>query len=149
MEGRSMTALAKGTRLKAQAAAIVGAMLLSAALVVPASAETLSFAANLLAVAGTNSSATGDVTASYDTDSKKLTWRGTYRGVGTYATAAALYGPGNKVVRRLRGFDSPFEGTAILSDEQAAELKSGQWFVLIRTSAFPNGELRGQLTPAS
>jgi hypothetical protein len=124
-----------------------GLAALAVALASPAHAETLSFKANLMAVAGTNSTASGSLVAEYDSGSKKLTWRGTYSGIGTYATAAAIYGPGNKVIIRLRKYDSPFEGTAILADPQAAELKAGKWFVLVRTSAFPNGELRGQIEP--
>jgi len=48
-------------------------------------------------------------------------------------------------VVRLRNIDSPFEGTAIISDQQAGDLVAGKWFILIRTAASPNGELRGQL----
>jgi CHRD domain len=111
----------------------------------PVLAETLSFKADLRAVAGTNSTAAGAFTADYDTDSKKLIWRGSYRGIGTYATAATLFGPGNVPAVRLRSFDSPFRGTAILSQKQGADLMAGRWFILIRTSAFPNGELGGQI----
>jgi CHRD domain len=121
---------------------------LLAAAACPAAAETLSFKADLVPVAGANSKAAGTVTADYDTASKKLTWRGGYRGVGTYATAAGLYGPNNNLVVRLRSIDSPFEGTAIVSEKQAPDLTGGRWFVLVRTAGFPNGELRGQLAPA-
>ena len=138
-----MTALATGARLVVLAAAMLGAA------AAPALAETLTFKADLLPVAGTNSTATGVLTADYDTDSKKLTWRGSYSGIGTYATAANFYGPGNAVVVRLRSFDSPFDGTAILADKQASNLIGGQWFVLIRTAAHADGELRGQVTRAN
>jgi hypothetical protein len=112
-----------------------------------AHAETLSFSADLVPVAGTGSKAAGSLTAEYDTDTKKLTWRGSYRGLGTYATAAGLYGPANRAVVRLRNVDSPFDGTAIVSEKQAPDLVGGRWFVLIRSAAFPNGELRGPLAP--
>jgi CHRD domain len=114
-----------------------------------AHAETLSLKADLVPVAGTNSKAAGTLTADYDTDTKKLTWRGSYRGLGTYATAGGLYGPDNNVIVRLRSVDSPFDGTAIVSEKQAPDLRAGRWFVLIRTAAFPNGELRGPLAPAN
>lgn len=123
---------------------ILAAAVLGAA-IAPAFAETLSFKADLLPVTGTNSTGKGSLTADYDTESKKLTWRGTYRGIGTYATGAELLGPGNVLSVRLRSFDSPFEGTAILSDRQANDLMAGRWIILIRTSAFPNGELGGQI----
>jgi CHRD domain len=121
---------------------------LGVALVAPARAETLAFKADLKPVAGTNSKATGSLTAEFDTDSKKLTWRGTYRGLGTYATAANMHGPGagpRGVVVRLRTIDSPFEGTAIVAQKQAEDLIAGHWYLLVRTAAYPNGELRGDL----
>ncbi len=36
---------------------------------------------------------TGTVTATYDTDSKKLTWKGSYNGLTGPATAAHFHGP--------------------------------------------------------
>ena len=59
----------------------------------PALAETLSLKADIQPIAGTNSKASGELTAEYDTSSKKLTWRGSYRGLGTYAISAVLHGP--------------------------------------------------------
>lgn len=111
----------------------------------PANAETLSFKADLAPVAGTQSKASGSLEASYDTDSKKLTWRGSYRGIGTYATAANLYGPANNIVVRLRSVDSPFEGIAIVSEKQAPDLRAGRWYFLLSTAEYPNGELRGEI----
>lgn len=119
----------------------------------PALAETKSFKAELKPVAGIDSKAEGTVTATYDTDSKKLTWQGSYRGVGTYATAASMIGPGQgdrkRIVVRMRNFDSPFEGLAIVSEKQAADLMAGKWTVVIRTAAHPKGELRGTLQPSN
>jgi len=114
----------------------------------PALAEMLSFKADIQPIAGTNSKASGTLTAEYDTSSKKLTWHGTYKGIGTYAISAVLHGPDPGrpgAVVKLRNIDSPFEGTAIISDQQAADLEAGKWFILIRTAAAPQGELRGQL----
>lgn len=139
-----MTATAIRAHLRVLAALVLATM----AVVSPARAETISFRVPLQAVDGTNSTGTGTFDAAYDTGSKKLTWRGTYRGIGTYATAAELLGPGNALAVKLRSFDSPFTGTAILSDKQAADLIAGRWIILIRTSAFPNGELGAQITRA-
>lgn len=126
-----------------------GVLALTAALIcvtAPAYAETLSFTANLQAVAGTNSKATGTVTADYDTDTKKLTWRGNYRGLASYATSAGIYDQTNRIVVSFGTVDSPFDGTAIVAPKQAADLRAGNWFVLIRSAANPTGELRGTLT---
>ena len=114
----------------------------------PALAEMFSFKADIQPIAGTNSKASGTLTAEYDTSSKKLTWHGTYKGVGTYAISAVLHGPDPGrpgALVKLRNIDSPFEGTAIISDQQATDLEAGKWFILIRTAAAPQGELRGQL----
>jgi len=127
---------------------ILATALFGAAAALPALAETVSLKADLKAVAGTNSKASGTLTANYDTDTKKLTWRATYRGVTTYATAAGFYGPADTMVVRLRSVDSPFDGTAILSEKQAADLMAGRWYIVVRTAAFPNGELRGQIARA-
>jgi hypothetical protein len=126
---------------------VLAAAMLSAA-ASPALAETLSFKADIQPIAGTNSKASGTLTAEYDTSSKKLTWHGSYKGISTYAISAVLHGPDPSrpgAVVRLRNIDSPFEGTAIISDQQAGDLQAGKWFILIRTAASPTGELRGQL----
>jgi len=111
-------------------------------------AERLTFKADLKGVQGTESKAVGKLTAEYDTDTRKLTWRGSYSGLGTYATAAGIHGPSSGIVVRLRDIDSPFDGTAILSDKQASDLIAGRWFFLVRTAGYPNGELHGQIEPA-
>ncbi len=126
---------------------VLAAATLSAA-ASPALAETLSFKADIQPIAGTNSKASGTLTAEYDTSSKKLTWQGSYKGIGTYAISAVLHGPDPGrpgAVVKLRNIDSPFEGTAIIPDQQAGDLVAGKWFILIRTAASPGGELRGQL----
>ena len=60
-----------------------------------------------------------------------------------------MHGPTNAVVVRLRNFDSPFEGTAIVSEKQAPDLIGGRWFILLRSAAAPTGELRGQIVRAN
>ena len=109
-------------------AAIVGIALLGTA--ASALAEVVRFKADLIPVAGTNSTASGSLTADYDTDSKKLTWNGTYKGVGTYATSASFHGAAagpRRAFVRILNFDSPFEGTAILSAPQGEGLLAGEW----------------------
>jgi len=130
-------------------ALVLAAAILAGAAASPALAETLTFKADLKAVDGTASKATGTLTADYDTATKKLTWRGSYRGLGTYATAANMYGPAGAAVVRLRSIDDPFVGTAIVSEAQAPDLVAGRWYILIQTAAYPNGELRGQIAPGN
>jgi len=114
----------------------------------PAFAETLRFKADLLPVAGTGSKASGNVIADYDTDSKKFTWSGSYKDVGTYATSASFHGAPDGPRRgfvRIQTIDSPFQGSAILGEQQSEGLLAGEWSLVVRTAGFPKGELRGQL----
>jgi hypothetical protein len=134
-------------RLTSFRSTIAAAALALVALAAPASAEVISLKADLKPAPGATSTASGSVTVQYDTDSNKLTWRGTYGGIATYATSAAFFnlGAGGGMVR-IRDIDSPFEGTAILAAAQGASLAAGEWGIVIRTAGFPKGELLGKLT---
>lgn len=100
-------------------------------------------------VAGNGSAS---VTATYDTTSKKLSWKGTYKDLSGAPTAAHFHGPAetgkNAGVAIPIGNDikSPFEGSATLTDAQAADMLAGKWYVNIHTATNKAGEVRGQLT---
>lgn len=94
----------------------------------------------------------GSVTATYDTDSKKLNWKGTYSGLSGPPTAAHFHAGeagknGGVAVPIFTGAaaKSPFEGEATLTDAQAADLLAGKLYVNIHTEAHKAGELRGQM----
>lgn len=132
----------------------------------PALAETLQFEAELSAdnaVPPVESSATGTMEGSYDTESKSFSWTITYDGLSGPATAAHFHGPaeedenappvvpitgelppGEEVEAALK-LPSPLGGRAILTDEQAQQLQDGLWYVNIHTEKYPGGELRGQV----
>jgi hypothetical protein len=100
-----------------------------------------------------DSKGTGSVTATFDTDSKKLTWKGTYSGLSGPATAAHFHTGevgknGGVTVPFFAGAaaKSPFEGSATLTDAQAADLLAGKLYANIHTDANKGGEIRGQLT---
>jgi len=123
----------------------------------PAFAETVTFKAQMTAaqeVPPTDSKAKGEVTATYDTASKKLSWKGTYSDLSGPATAAHFHGPaasGKNAGVAIPIFTgaaakSPFEGSATLTDAQAQELMSGQWYANIHTANNKAGEIRGQMT---
>jgi len=94
---------------------------------------------------------TGSVTATYDTASKKLSWKGNVSGLSGPATAAHFHvgetGKNGGVVVPIAGADKgTFEGSATLTAEQAAELTGGKWYVNVHTAANKGGEVRGQVT---
>jgi CHRD domain len=94
---------------------------------------------------------TGSVTATYDTASKKLSWKGNVSGLSGPATAAHFHaaeaGKNGGVAVPIAGADKgTFEGSATLTDEQAADLMAGKWYVNVHTAANKGGEVRGQVT---
>jgi hypothetical protein len=119
----------------------------------PVLADTVMLKANLAAgteVPPNDSAATGAVTATFDTATKKLTWQGTYSGLSGPATAGHFHGPADPgknagVAVPITATSSPFQGTADLTDAQAADLMAGKWYVNIHTEAHKGGEIRGQV----
>ena len=98
----------------------------------------------------TDSKGTGSVTATYDTASKKLSWKGSVSGLTGPATAAHFHSGeagknGGVAVPIPNAGSSPVEGSATLTDAQAADLTAGKYYVNIHTAANPGGEIRGQV----
>jgi hypothetical protein len=94
----------------------------------------------------------GTADIDYDPASKKLSWKVTYSGLSGPATAAHFHGPAaaganaGVKVPIPNATSSPVEGSATLTDEQAADLVAGKYYVNIHTAANPGGEIRGQVT---
>jgi len=132
--------------------AVAGSVLLA----VPAAAETMMFKAPLSAseeVPPNQSKGTGNIEATYDTSSKKLSWKGSYSGLTGPVTAAHFHGPAPKgqnagVVVPVDAGKSPFEGSATLTDAQAADLTKGDWYFNVHTAENKGGEIRGQMMKA-
>ncbi len=88
----------------------------------------------------------------YDAATKKLTWKLTYSGLSGPATAAHFHGPADVgkdagvAVAIPNATSSPAEGSATLTDAQAADLLAGKYYVNVHTAANPKGEIRGQVT---
>jgi hypothetical protein len=103
-------------------------------------------------VPANTSAATGTADIDYDAASKKLTWKVTYSGLSGPATAAHFHGPAEAgknagvQVPITNAGTSPVEGSATLTDAQAADLTSGKLYVNVHTAANPGGEIRGQVT---
>jgi hypothetical protein len=76
--------------------ASLGLALVMSLAAAPAMAESVSFKATLTGaeeVPATTTKGTGMVDATFDSTSKKLTWKGTYTGLSGAATAAHFHGP--------------------------------------------------------
>lgn len=97
------------------------------------------------------STATGSADIDYDPATKKLSWKVTYSGLSGPPSAAHFHGPaepgknGGVAVPIPNIASSPTEGSATLTDAQAADLASGKYYVNIHTAANPGGEIRGQV----
>jgi len=98
------------------------------------------------------SAATGKADIDYDAASKKLSWKLTYTGLSGPATAAHFHGPaeagknGGVAVAIPNAGASPVDGSATLTDAQAADLMAGKYYINVHTAANPGGEIRGQVT---
>jgi hypothetical protein len=98
------------------------------------------------------SAGTGTADIDYDAASKKLSWKLTYSGLSGPATAAHFHGPAEAgknagvAVAIPNAASSPAEGSATLTDAQAADLMAGKYYVNVHTAANPGGEIRGQVT---
>jgi hypothetical protein len=119
----------------------------------PASAEKLKAVLDGKSeVPANSSSATGTADLDYDAATKKLSWKVSYSGLSGPATAAHFHGPAETgknagVAVPIPGIaSSPAEGSATLTDAQAADLLAGKLYVNIHTAANPGGEIRGQVT---
>jgi hypothetical protein len=141
------------TRYAVVALVFAGAL----ALATPSMAEMVNFKADLKAASEAppnGSKGSGSMTTTYDTASKKLSYKGSYSGLTGPATAAHFHGPaepGNNAAVQIPVFSdttakSPFEGEATLSDAQASDLMAGKWYFNIHTAANKGGEIRGQVT---
>ena len=121
------------------------------ALAAPSLAEMINFKADL---SPNDSKGSGLVTATYDSASKKFSYKGNYSGLTGPAAAAHFHGPAepgnNAGVQVPVSTDaiakSPFEGEATLTDAQTSDLMAGKWYFNIHTVANKGGEIRGQVT---
>ena len=96
------------------------------------------------------STGSGTAEATFDTDTRFLTYKVTYSGLSGPAMGAHFHGPSEAgknagIVLPFKTVQSPIQGDATLTEPQAADLLAGKWYANIHTAANPGGELRGQM----
>jgi len=143
------------TRLSFRSALTAAACAAALAMALPSLAHAVDLKADLKAsneVPPNDSKGAGSVTLTYDEAGKKLSWKGTYSGLSGPATAAHFHTGeagknGGVAVPIFAGATakSPFEGSATLTEAQAADLMAGRLYVNIHTDAHKAGEIRGQV----
>lgn len=137
----------------ANIAAVMLALAGSAGMVPTARAETVILRADLKGsneVPPNSSPATGTAEATLDTESRQLSYVITFAGLTGPALGAHFHGPVEAgknagIVLPFKTLQSPIEGSATLTENQAADLLAGKWYANVHTVANPGGELRGQM----
>lgn len=92
----------------------------------------------------------GQLVAALNRTTGELRWRLNFRKLsgavrGAYFGNAAAEDKKAVVLSIGRSVTSPYEGRALLTPAQRADLLAGRWYVNLRTARFPEGELRGPL----
>jgi hypothetical protein len=102
----------------------------------------------------TTSAGTAQGTISYDRATRQMSWNIPYGGLSGPLQGAAIQGPAAPTQTAAQQIPipvthSPLVGTAVLSPVQEADLLAGRMYVNMRTPAFPQGEIRGQIQPGT
>jgi hypothetical protein len=129
------------------------AILACCALALPARAEMISFHTTMTGAAEVppkTTAGSGDVLATLDTATKKLSYTVTFMDLSGPATMAHFHGPAAVganagIVVPLMPAVSPITGSVTLTDAQVADLMAGKWYANVHTAANPGGEIRGQM----
>ena len=97
---------------------------------------------------------TGTALITYNDTSGDLSWNVTWSGLSGATTVAHFHGPALAVQNAgvqvdflgLGGGLNPSIGTTVITAAQGSDLLAGLWYVNVHSTAFPGGEIRGQIT---
>ena len=139
--------------IAANVATVILALAGSASTVPAARAEMIALKADLKGsneVPPNNSPATGKAEATLDSETRNLTYTITFADLTGPALGAHFHGPVEAgknagIVLPFKTVQSPIQGSATLTENQAADLLAGKWYANVHTAANPGGELRGQM----
>jgi hypothetical protein len=104
---------------------------------------------NQVPVVGT--SATGLAYAVLNKNTLMFRWKLSFTGLSGPALGANFHGPAviganaNSMIALNAPIMSPLEGKATLTPAQATDLLAGKWYLSVKTSGHPRGEIRGQM----
>ena len=116
--------------------------------------ELAAFSARLSgrdAVPSNDGAAQGELVAVLNRNTGLLRWKLSFSQLSGPVRGGHFHSPGMDgevapaVLPLGRGIVSPYEGRAMLTSAQRANLLAGQWYVNLPTTRYPRGELRGQL----
>ena len=99
----------------------------------------------------TGSTGTGNLVAVFNPDTSLFRWKLSHSGLKGIPKSGQFHGRdgpdtgGTSFLPFGGAIKSQMEGRATLTESQTADLLAGRWYVSIRTSVYPNGEIRGQL----
>lgn len=97
------------------------------------------------------SDATGRIDALYDRNTRLLRWKASWSDLSSDIVSVQFYGPadigqtGPATMTWPGPFGARYEGRATLTPDQEVAMVRGKWYVGVSTTAYPHGELRGQL----
>ncbi len=119
-----------------------------------AGADVVEFALTLdgsQEVPAVDTPATGNGTATLNTDTNLFSWNITFSGLKGNQIAAHFHGAAPICVEAGiqigLPLGSPIVGQAIITAPQEADLLAGLWYVNVHTNLHPGGEIRGQVAP--
>lgn len=94
-----------------------------------------------------NSTATGAFVGAYTASTKQLSYSVTYSGFTPTLAHIHIGAPGTNgsVAIPFSSLNSPITGTVTLTADQADKLLTSNMYVNMHSSAFPNGEIRGDI----
>ena len=98
-------------------------------------------------VPANNSTATGTFAGTYNSGSKHLTYTVVYQGLTPTIAHIHTGAPGTSgsVAIPFANLTSPIMGTVTLTPEQADNLLNNRMYVNMHSSAYGNGEIRGDI----
>ena len=104
------------------------------------------------AVPSADTPASGSGTATFLPSTNLLSWNLSYSGLIGTETAAHIHGAAPQCeaagIQVTLPVGSPKIGSATLTTQQASDLLAGLLYVNVHSTAFPPGEVRGQIMPA-